>query len=275
MTLPAISVVMAVYNCDPWIAEAVTSVTRQTFADFELIVVDDGSTDQTAARLEQERDSRLKVIKQPRAGQTPALNRALGMATAPLLARMDGDDVALPERLARQAAFLKSHPEVGLLGTGGHEIEPSGAIVSTVVPPAEDKAIRRTLIRRNPFIHSSVMMRRAVLDAVGLYDERFAVAQDYDLWLRMSRVTRMANLPEPLVLRRLAPGRLSSARDTARLGDDMTVKLRALRRRDYPFWCAVFLAKPLVGLALPLPVRQLLRRQVSRWSSGRVAADRS
>jgi glycosyltransferase involved in cell wall biosynthesis len=259
VTVPAISVVMAVYNCEPWIAEAVASVTAQTFADFELIVVDDGSTDQTAATLARCKDPRLSVVRQPRAGQTPALNRALRMARAPLLARMDGDDVALPERLARQAEFLDAHPEVGLLGTGGHEIEAAGAIVSTVIPPGEDKAIRRTLIRRNPFIHSSVMMRRAVLDKVGLYNERFVVAQDYDLWLRMSRVTRMANIPEPLVLRRLAPGQLSSARDSTRLGDDVTVKLRALRGGDYPLWCAVFLAKPLVGLALPVAVRRLLR----------------
>jgi hypothetical protein len=176
---------------------------------------------------------------------------------------MDADDVALPERLARQVAFLQVHSDVVLLGTGCHEISPAGQVVRTIRPPADDRAIRRALIRANPFIHSSVVFRRGALDAAGRYDERFAVAQDYDLWLRMSRVTRMANLPEPFVLRRLAPGRLSSARDTTRLRDEVVAKLRALRSRTYPLWCAVFLAKPLCALALPARARRFVRRVVS------------
>lgn len=260
MTAPAVSVLMAVYNGEAWVPEAVESVLGQTFADFEFIVVDDGSTDGTGAILDRRTDPRLRVVQQPRAGQTRALNRALGLAAAPLLARMDADDVALPERLAQQVAFLRAHSDVGLLGTGCHEISPVGEVTRTIRPPASDDAIRRALIRANPFIHSSVMFRRDALDAAGRYDEQFAVAQDYDLWLRMSRVTRMANLPEPLVLRRLAPGRLSSLRDTTRLRDELAAKWRAIRSRTYPAWCAVYLVKPLVALAVPAGLRGRLRR---------------
>ena len=136
--------------------------------------------------------------------ETPALNRGLGVARGALLARMDADDIALPERLARQVTFLDTYPDVGLLGTAAHEFSEQGEVLCTVTPPADDVTLRRLLIRRNPFVHTSVMFRRDVLDAVGVYDEGFAVAQDYDLWLRMTRVTRLANLTEPLVLRRRA-----------------------------------------------------------------------
>ena len=260
MTPPRVSVILSVHNGGAWVAQAVESVLGQTFADFEFIVVDDGSTDSTGTTLDGYRDSRLKVLHQSRAGLTRSLNRALGLATAPLVARMDADDVALPDRLARQLAFLASHPEVGLLGTGCHEIAPSGEILQTIRPPTEDAAIRRALIRRNPFVHSSMVMRREAAEAVGGYDEGLPVAQDYDLWVRMSRVTRMANLPEPLVLRRLTPGRVSSARDTDRLKAEVTIKLRALRSRTYPAWCAVYLVKPLLALAVPAGLRGLLRR---------------
>jgi glycosyltransferase involved in cell wall biosynthesis len=261
---PAVSVLMTVYNGEPWLEEAVESVLGQTFADFEFIAVNDGSTDRTGTILDARRDPRLKVVHQSQAGQTRSLNRSLRLATAPLLARIDADDVALPERLARQVAFLEANPGVGLLGTGCHEISPAGEILRTISPPADDVAIRRALIRWNPFIHSSVVFRREAVEAAGPYDERFAVAQDYDLWLRMSRVTRMANLPEPLVLRRLAPGQLSSARDSTRLRDEVVAKLRALRSGTYPLWCAAFLVKPLCALALPGPMRRLLRRAHER-----------
>jgi glycosyltransferase involved in cell wall biosynthesis len=214
------------------------------------------------------------VLRQPRSGQTAALNRGLRAARAPLIARIDADDVALPGRLACQVAFLNAHPEVGLLGTAAREIAPDGAVVRTLVPPCDDDALRRALRRSNPFIHSSMLFRRALVDAVGAYDESFAVAQDYDLWLRMSRVTRLANLDEPLVLRRLAPGRLSSVRDTTRLRDEVVAKLRAVRTGTVPAWSAVFLAKPLASLMLPMRLRDPVRAILARRSREACAADR-
>jgi glycosyltransferase involved in cell wall biosynthesis len=264
MSGPSVSVVMAVYNGEPWLDEAVGSILRQSLTDLEFIVVDDGSTDGTPRRLAAVGDGRLSVLSQSRGGQTAALNRGLRAARAPLIARIDADDVALPERLVRQAAFLAAHPDVGLLGTAAREIAPDGAVVQTLTPPCDDAAVRRALMRMNPFIHSSVMFRRGVVDAVGMYDESFAVAQDYDLWLRMSRVTRLANLPDALVLRRLAPGRLSSARDTTRLRDEVMAKLRAVRSGASPAWSAVFLAKPLGALMLPPPLRRAARAVLTR-----------
>ncbi|MBI1964194.1 MAG: glycosyltransferase [Candidatus Rokubacteria bacterium] len=260
MTAPAVSVLMGVHDGEPWVGAAVASVLAQTAPDLELIVVDDGSTDGTPATLAAVRDPRLVVVRQAREGLTRALNRALRLARAPLLARLDADDLALPERLARQREFLDAHPEVGLLGTGAREVDAEGREVGRVAPPADDAAIRRALIRGNPFVHSSVMLRRSALDAAGGYDERLAVAQDYDLWMRLSRVTRLANLAEPLVVRRLVPGRVSLERDADRLAAEARVRWRAVAGGAYPWWCAVFALRPALALALPGPLRRAVRR---------------
>jgi glycosyltransferase involved in cell wall biosynthesis len=257
---PAVSVLMAVRDGMPWVTEAVRSVLVQTLADLELIVVDDGSADATAEVLAAIADRRLHLEKRGREGLTRALNHALTRARAPLVARLDADDVALPERLARQVAFLERHAEIGVLGTAAREIGADGRDVRVVRPPTDDAAIRRALIRRNPMLHSTVMIRRALLERVGGYDESFPVAQDYDLWLRLMPHTRLANLAEPLVVRRLLPGRVSVARDAERLRADARVRWRAVRAGAYPAWCAVFAARPALALLLPPRLRGLMRR---------------
>jgi glycosyltransferase involved in cell wall biosynthesis len=260
MTEPRISVLMAVHDGAPWVKDAVASVLAQTLADLELIVLDDGSTDATPALLSGLADRRLRVERRPRAGLTRALNTALGLARAPIVARLDADDVALPERLARQVAFLDAHPEVGVLGSAAREVDAEGREVRIVRPPADDGALRRELIRRNPMVHSTVAMRRRVVEAVGGYDTRFAVAQDYDLWIRLAAVTRLANLSEPLIVRRLLPGRVSVARDADRLRAEARARWRAVRAGAYPLWCLVFAARPMLAVAVPGPLRRALRR---------------
>jgi glycosyltransferase involved in cell wall biosynthesis len=261
---PAVSILMGVRDGARWLRDAVESVWAQTCGDLELIVVDDGSTDATPDLLASFRDPRLRVERQLRAGLARALNRSLGLARGPLIARLDADDLALPERIARQRAFLDAHPEVGVLGTGAREVDADGRELRTIRPPQDDRAIRRALIRRNPFVHSSMMMRRALVEQVGGYDPSFPVAQDYDLWLRLSGVTRMANLPEPLVVRRLVPGRVTLERDSARLRAEARARWRAARRGVYPLRCAVFALRPMMVLAVPLTLRRLLRRGLGR-----------
>ena len=260
MTTPAVSVLMGVWNGAPRVREAIESVLGQTLGDLELVVVDDGSTDATASILGSFGDPRVRVTRERRGGLTSALRSALGLARAPLVARLDADDVALPERLERQRDFLERHPEVGLLGTAAREVDGIGREVGVVRPPTEDAALRGALIRHNPFVHSSVMMRRSALEQAGGYDPSFPVAQDYDLWMRMSRVTRMANLPEALVVRRLLPGRISATREAERLRAEARVRWRAVRAGAYPAWCALFALRPYLAQALPASGRRVLRR---------------
>ena len=131
--------------------------------------------------------------------------------------------------------------------------------MAVVHPPLDDAAIRRALIRANPFVHSSVIMRRSALDRTGGYDPSFPVAQDYDLWMRLAQVTCLANLDEPLVIRRLAAGRISAVRDDDRLRAEARVRWRAVRSRAYPWWCAVFALRPFAALAIPEAWRRALR----------------
>lgn len=257
--VPAVSVLMAVRDGAPWVAEAVDSVLAQTAGDLELVVIDDGSTDATAALLGAIRDPRLRVERQDGQGLTAALNRALGLARAPLLARLDADDLALPERLALQRAFLAAHPEVGLLGSAAREVDAGGRELRVVRPPQDDAALRRALIRENPFVHSSIMLRRALCEQAGGYDASLPVAQDYDLWMRLSRMTRLANLHEVLVVRRLLPGRISVEREEDRLRTEARVRWSAIRRGDYPWWCAVHALRPTTALLLPAGLRRGLR----------------
>jgi glycosyltransferase involved in cell wall biosynthesis len=261
---PAVSVLMSVHDGAPWIADAVASVLGQTDGDLELIVIDDGSTDATPGLLADVRDARLRVERQARTGLTRALNLALDLARGGLIARLDADDWALPERLARQRAFLAAHPDVGLLGTAAREVDAAGAVVREVRPPAGDAALRRALIRANPFVHSSMMVRRAVLARAGGYDARLAVAQDYDLWMRLAPLTRLANLDEVLVVRRLGPGRVSVEREEDRLRTEARVRWRAVASGAYPPWCALFALRPALALALPRPLRRAMRAAVSR-----------
>jgi glycosyltransferase involved in cell wall biosynthesis len=259
---PPISVLMCVYNGAPLVGQAVASVLAQTHGDLELIVVDDGSTDGTPDVLAAVADPRLRVQHQTRTGLTRALNRALAVARGPLVARLDADDVALPERLARQRAFLAAHPEVGLLGTAAREEDPGGGRPRIVQPPTADAALRRALIRANPFVHSSVMVRRELLERAGGYDERLAVAQDYDLWMRLARLTGLANLSDVLVVRRLGGGRVSVEREEDRLRTEARVRWRAVVSGAYPPWCALFALRPALALALPRPLRRAVRAAV-------------
>ena len=257
---PAVSVLMAVHNGAPWVREAVDSVLGQTLSDLELIVIDDASTDATPTLLASIRDVRLRVERSSiRRGLSASLTEAWTVARAPLIARLDADDVSVPDRLARQQAYLFSHPEIGLLGGAAREVDATGRPLGLVAPPRDDATIRRALIRGNPFVHSTVMMRRMAAEAAGGYDARREVAQDYDLWMRMSHVTRLANLPEVLVVRRRLPGAIGVARDNERLRTEIAVRWRALCTGRYPLWTVVFVLRPALALVLPRRLRSALR----------------
>jgi len=257
---PAVSVLMAVRDGAPWVADAVESVLAQTLSELELIVIDDGSEDRTPEILRGIDDVRLIVERGPRRGLTHSLRRAVELARAPLLARLDADDVAEPDRLARQRHFLGSRPDIGLLGGGAREIDAAGRVVRTVVPPTDDATLRRRLIRDNPFVHSSITMRRDAYERAGGYDANVPVAQDYDLWMRMSRVTRLANLPEVVVVRRLVATRVGIARDDDRLRAEIRIRWRAIRRGGYPPTAMIHVVRPALALALPQGLRRALRR---------------
>ncbi len=185
---PAVSVIMPVHNGAEWLAEAVSSVRAQDFGDFELIIVDDGSDDGTAAMLSgiAAADRRIRLLHQLPQGIVAALNKAIAEARAPYLARLDADDRARPDRLGKQFTFMQAHPEIGLLGTFAERIDAAGNVVGRLAPPTDPARLARVLARTNPFVHSSVMMRTALVRRIGGYRAAFRAAEDYDLWLRLA-----------------------------------------------------------------------------------------
>lgn len=194
----AVSVLMPVYNGGKYLAAAIESVLSQTFGKFEFIVIDDGSTDESWDILNSFADVRLRLMKNgENLGLTKTLNTGLSLAQGEYVARMDQDDICLPERLAQQVAFLESHQEIGVLGTGVRIINGSGATIDSLQFPTQHAVLMWCLCFTCPILHPTVMMRRHLVQRVGGYSSNYA--EDYDLWRRLSRVTRLANLEDVLL----------------------------------------------------------------------------
>lgn len=203
--LPKLSVVMAVQDEQRYIRDALDSVLNQTFNDFEFIIIDDGSSDETGPILDDyaRRDSRIHVVHQPNQGLIASLNHGLALARAPLIARMDGDDMSLPHRFERQMLHIEEHPDLAVLGAFMREIDEDDVEVGIARRPLRDEAIKAALQEYVAISHATVIMRKAAVQAVGGYRSAFIHAEDYDLWLRLADHHQFANLPQVLYVRRL------------------------------------------------------------------------
>lgn len=257
--MPTVSVIMAVHNGEDHVRDAVDSILSQTLRNLELIIVDDASTDATPEVLTRYDDPRTHILRnQRRLGPGAARNRALRIAEAPLVAIQDADDCSLPHRLQTQAEFLARNPSVAVTGTHATTIPADGADGEIMrYPPARDLEIKWALLFWNPFIHTSIMLRRSVLEETGAYTEEGELAwlaEDYELLSRISQKHCAANINQVLVRYRINPAGASARQADLRrlsaqvsrknitwlLGDDATDvdTVQALRR----FW---FEGKPL------------------------------
>lgn len=195
----SISVLMPVYNAERYLRKAVESILAQTYRDFELISVDDGSSDRSKEILESyaARDSRVRVISRPNTGIVGALNDGLAAAKGEFIARMDADDIALPGRFAAQIAYLREHPETVALGTAVEIIDTQDSVVDVHAPSLSHETIEAGLLRGNggALYHPTALFRASALRAVNGYDPVFCKAEDLDLYLRLSHIGKLANLP--------------------------------------------------------------------------------
>lgn len=200
---PLVSVLLPAHNTADYLDEAISSILQQSVASFELIVIDDGSTDDSleiAARRAQG-DNRITVIEQQNAGISVALNNGLKRASGRFVARMDGDDIALPSRFAAQTDYLSKHPECVAVGTRVVQIDPDGLPIAPLEVPLEHDEILNQLChgRGSAIVHPSSMFPRNALLAVGGYEPRFPPCEDLDLFLKLSQLGRLANLPDTLL----------------------------------------------------------------------------
>jgi hypothetical protein len=224
---PLLSVVLPVYNGQQYLTEALQSVLSQSFDDFELLVIDDGSSDSSREVVKQFKDTRIKLIENPsNIGLVPTLNKGLSLCQGDLIARMDQDDICDPDRFAKQVAFLQSHPEIDVVGSA---IRFFGAIPNPYVFtfPLEHEAIRVALLFYCPLAHPAVMFRRSLVQEGNWgYSDDFRHAEDYHFWSRLLLHRRAANLNDCLLNYRLHQKQYSSALSNKQY--EVSLRVRAL-----------------------------------------------
>jgi len=219
MSSPAISVAMSVYNGERFLAEAIDSVLAQSFTDFEFLILDDGSRDTSAQIIADyaRRDPRIRAIARENRGLVASLNQLIEEACAPLIARMDADDVCLPERFSRQIAFLAGHPDHGVVGCWTSDIDEHGAPypLDARDHPESHAGFLAAVEHGWPLLcHPAVMYRRDLVRSVGGYHGAFRHCEDLDLWLRLAGVTRLCSIPERLLRYRHYADQVSSRHAT-------------------------------------------------------------
>ena len=249
---PTVSIVTSVYNGGDHLRESIESILAQTFTDLELVIINDGSTDDTQEVIESFDDARIRAYHQENIGLTRSLNRALKLSIGKYIARIDSDEISMPNRLARQVDFLDSNPEIGLVGSfclnyhNGLDNAPK-----KVITPVSNEKIRKKLLKTNPIVHGSVMVRREVFDKVGFYNEDFKYVQDYELWGRIAEFCKLHNLPEFLLKRKITDNCLSNNKKLLKIRARLTLKAqyRIIRNMQCPIY-SYFLFLPNICLFL-------------------------
>jgi len=229
---PIVSVVMCVYNDEKNVAKSIESILNQTFANFEFIIVNDGSTDKTAEILNSyaQKDSRIKIFHKENSGTTASANFGISKARGKYIARLDSDDISYPHRLHTEVELLDKNPAAGLIGGGADMIDQDDNIIGT--RNIKTKNPKRTLLFRNIFQQSDVMFLKSVFDSLGGYRDKFKNGEDYDMWLRISEVTDIIKLNVVLGQWRLNAGGYSFSRRREQLNVDKVIKQFAKQRRE-------------------------------------------
>ncbi|MDH5661482.1 MAG: glycosyltransferase [Elusimicrobiota bacterium] len=257
-----ISVIMSVCNEEEHVSEATESILDQTFNDFEFIIVNDGSVDKTYEIIKRhaEIDKRIKIMShEKREGLAKSLNDGIKIAKGKYIARMDADDISLPERLQRQVEFMERNPETGAIGSCYQEVDESGNILPRKQNPQSWKDIKKALFFYNPISHPTTMIRKEILEKTGTYDETFPTSQDYELFSRIAQFSELRNHDEVLLIRRF-PKKMSGGKMRRQTIDSLRIQIRMLKKGSYPLHYVVFLLKNLIALGIPVSFREKVRR---------------
>jgi glycosyltransferase involved in cell wall biosynthesis len=224
---PTITVLMPVFNCELYIKEAVDSILNQTYTDFEFIIIDDASTDGTVSIIKSYNDVRIQLIeKSINSGYTNSLNQGLKLAKGKYIARMDGDDISLPERFEKQVAYLEANPDVTLCGTCFTVIG-SDVVIQL---PENHEAIKLAMLRGNCIAHPTVVIRKEVLDELPMvYNVSKEPAEDYDLWVRVLSLGKLYNLQEVLLKYREHDTQVSQKRQEQQIQSALESRIQMLK----------------------------------------------
>lgn len=209
---PLVSVLMPVYNAEDTIHESIESIRNQNFIDYELIILLDGSTDNSKNIAYSYSDPKIRIYESPNVGLVKILNVGIGLSRGKYIARQDADDISLKARLGMQVNYLETNPEICLVGAWSEIISEKNKSTRYHRHPISSNAISLFLLFDNPFVHSSVMIKRSSLEIVGLYNEAYSCnpPEDYELWTRMANICKVANIPIVLLKYREMSSGISS-----------------------------------------------------------------
>lgn len=264
-TQPRFSFIVTVFNGAAFLEETLLSFLHQTESDWEAVIINDGSTDGTAACLDRyhSMDGRFRVYHRVRQGRISALNDAISLARGVYIAINDADDVSEPNRLEVQRNFLEQHPEVGMVGSFAEIMKEDGTKTGELISaPLAHEDIHRVLIRFNPFVHSTVMYRREILEAAGPYQDTFLPGFEWEMYVRVMKISHVANMPDVLVWYRIHANSLTRTRSAwKRVWNVTRARWFVFRELSYPFkdFPAVFFG---ILDVLPKSVTQWLRTHV-------------
>jgi glycosyltransferase involved in cell wall biosynthesis len=273
MNAPVVSVVVPVYNAARYLESALGSVFAQTFADFEIVAVDDGSTDHSKAILERlaASDARLRVISRPNTGIVGALNDALAAARGEFVARMDADDLCMPARFATQVDYLRRHADCVCVGSAFLYMDAEGGLIKECQRPADHSVIERELLSGNGgiIIHPAAMFRRDAIEHAGRYRENAQWIEDLDLYLRLARFGRLTNLPEVLFHYRFHEQSVNFTRNQGRHERKLAILAEAHAERGLRFEAGRIAAPDFKSAITPDDLRDFAITSLRYGSRGR------
>lgn len=259
-----ITVLLSVHNGADTLDRCLESISLQTLTDFDILCIDDCSHDHTLEILRKWQrvfgEDRFRIIaNETNLGLTRSLNSGLAKIDTTYAARIDADDWWAPQKLEQQVRFLEHSPECGVIGTAYANISPAGE--KQVFPPTEDRDLKKYMFRHNPFAHSAVVFRTELVRSNGGYDGTLRYGQDYELWLRISPITKFANLPDILCFREAGSERsISYEKQNEQMWQCLKTQHRYLRLLKRPLWEYLYMVDPFIALITPAPIRRLKRK---------------
>lgn len=261
-----ITIIMPVHNRPEFLSETIESIIKQSFKDFELLIIDDGSDKKTKSKLKFFKDKRIKIqTNNENIGLTKSLNKALEVAKGEFIARIDNGDICNKDRLKKELNHLNK-TKSALTGSYINLIDEKGKKIGSITYPTKDKDIKDALIRTNTFTHSTLMIRKKVLDEVGFYDEKFYYSQDYELILRIGSKYKLTNTPEFLVDYRYDPKGITASPEKRKKQDWFALKARWIALTKYGYsWKYLFDFKiAFIEYMIPFRVKKILLKLLNK-----------
>ncbi len=253
---------MSVYNDATYLSQAIDSILNQSFCDFEFLIFNDGSTDDSKEILEEfaKKDNRIKLVHQENIGLTKTLNRGLSMARGEYIARMDSDDIATHDRLEKEINFLDNHKDVVVVGSFTRVIDENGKVVGSHQPAVTNKDILKFSFFSGQLAHPSVMFRKKEILELGGYDESVKYAQDADLWFRVMNKYKVANIPEYLLLWRKTQSGIGTEKLKEQMAYAQKAKVQAIQNGLYPKFYFIFLIWPYLRGFIPQGLKEFFKK---------------